>query len=89
MSSLANFTEFLFGVMPTREEILASLVIGRTFKDHHEVELLEKNLREICFMPIIRQDSRTVAAHNSKVSVASNMSIHLRCFNTIHVLCYS
>ena len=41
MSSLANFTEFLFGAMPTREEILASLVIGRTFEDHREVELLE------------------------------------------------
>jgi len=55
--------------MASEAEILASLYVGRKFENYQEVIDLEQNLRQICFMPIVRQDSRTVAAHNLRVSV--------------------
>jgi|688.fasta_scaffold752379_3 hypothetical protein len=53
--------------MATEVEILASLCVGHSFGNWDEVLQLEKNLRDVCFMPIIRKDSRSVKSHNEKV----------------------
>jgi hypothetical protein len=60
---------FYFLIMSCKEEILASIYVGRTFEDFDEVQKLYDDLTNKCYFPVKYKERRSVASHNKMVAM--------------------